>query len=381
MVSRVKVSNVRSVGGVDVCDVEFFDTDGSLPKLEGVPCVSVCKFMSGAESAVETELNAGMVQGLSGGAGGSGDESDFHKLVMQGFRDNRLISDLVDFGFSDDDLKELALMHRDGEKDLKSYIEDLLTDCNFHTESGAFKAGMYDDYLGGGDASAAFCVDDIVLWGREGQYYHHDIDVVDGVLVPMSDYRAWDKWAKRHGVYECGNCESIDICFNLTLSGLEKLHRRMHDFDSGLKECVYDTDVSSGYTIKGVRDVRPLGENIGFVHAVDQVMSGEVRGVSGRAPKDVLYFNFMLRMGADNAVWDGVSFISLHPELGEYDDFTSNELDGVILYDEELFSVARMAFMQKYGLKGAFLGEGLRGLIDVHEDDGKLISKKEIQWA
>ena len=78
MVSRVKVSNVRSVGGVDVCDVEFFDTDGSLPKLEGVPCVSVCKFMSGAESAVETELNTGMVQSLSGG---SGDESDFHKLI------------------------------------------------------------------------------------------------------------------------------------------------------------------------------------------------------------------------------------------------------------------------------------------------------------
>lgn len=363
MVSRVKVSNVRSVGGVDVCDVEFFDTDGSLPKLEGVPCVSVCKFMSGAESAVETELDTGMVQSLSGGAGGSGDESDFHKLVMQGFRDNRLISDLVDFGFSDDDLKELALMHRDGDKDLKSYIEDLLTDCNFHTESGAFKAGMYDDYLGEGDAAGAFCVDDIVLMGYEGQYYYHDIDIDDGVLVPMNDYRAFDKWARRHGVYERGNCESINIGFSLTLSGLKKLHRRMHDFDSGLKECVYDTDVSSSYTIKGVRDVRPLGENIGFVHAFDQVMSGEVQSASGCTPNHAVYFDFILRMGEDDAVWDGASFIGFHPLLGEYDDFILGELDGVLLYDEELFSVVRMAFMQKYGLKGAVLGEGLRGLI------------------
>jgi len=372
MVSRVKVSNVRSVGGVDVCDVEFFDTDGSLPKLEGVPCVSVCKFMSGAESAVETELDTGMVQSLSGGVGGSGDESDFHKLVMQGFRDNRLISDLVDFGFSDADLKELALMHRDGDKDLKSYIEDLLTDCNFHTESGAFRAGMYDDYLGEGDASGAFCVDDIVLMGYDGQFYYHDIDIDDGVLVPMNDYRAFDKWARRHGVYERGNCESINIGFNLTLLGLKKLHKRMHDFDSGLKECVYATGVSSSYAIKGVRDVRPLGENIGFVHAFDQVMSGEAQSVSGCAPNGAVYFDFMLRICEDNAVWDGASFINLHLCFDEYDNFISDELDNVLLYDEELFSVVRMAFMQKYGLKGAVLGEGLRGLIGKEIQESQL---------
>ena len=75
-------------------------------------------------------------------------------------------------------------------------------------------------------------------------------------------------------------------------------------------------------------------------------------------------------MSEDNAVWDGASFINLHLVLGEYDEFVSDELDNVLLYDEELFSVVRMAFMQKYGLKGAVLGEGLRGLIG-----------KEIQFA
>ena len=365
MVSRVKVSNVRSVGGVDVCDVEFFDTDGSLPKLDGVPCVSVCKFMSGAESAVETELDTGMVQSLSGGAGGSGDESDFHKLVMQGFRDNRLISDLVDFGFSDDGLKELAVMHRDGDKDLKSYIEDLLTDCNFHTESGAFKAGMYDDYLGEGDALGAFCVDDIVIEGPNHRFYYQNLDITDEVVVAVRDCRALDKWAKRHGVYEDNNyCEVVQIGFNLTLSGLKKFHKRIHDSDSGFMQGIYDQDASKMYGFSA-HALRPLVENIGFVAAFDQVMSGEVQCAKGRTLEDSIGFSFILIMGRDNAVWDGVSFIDMYPMFQGMDqgDFYFGNEEVVAIYAEELFSVARMAFMQKFGLKGAVLGEGLRGLI------------------
>jgi len=364
MVSRVKVSNVRSVGGVDVCDVEFFDTDGSLPKLEGVPCVSVCKFMSGAESAVETELDTGMVQSLSGGSGGSGDESDFHKLIMQGFRDNRLVSDLVDFGFSDDNLRELALMHRDGNEDLKSYIEDLLEDCNFHTECGAFSEGMYDDYLGEDDATGAFCMDDIVLGDRSSIFYYPDVDFVNCVGVPVHDYKALDKWARRHDVYKSGRCDKIGVFFNLTLSGLKKLHRRMHAFDSGLMECVEDTDVSM-YAIKGVCDLRPLVENIGVVNDFDRVMSGEVRCTEGRVLEDAIDFSFEFTMGKDNSVWDGASIIGLHLMEQDNDggDFFFGGLESVHLYDEELFSVARMAFMQRFGLKGAILGEGLRGLI------------------
>ncbi len=380
MVSRVKVSNVRSVDGVDVCDVEFFDTDGSLPKLEGVPCVSVCKFMSGADSAVETELNVGMIQGLSGGSGGAGDESDFHKLIMQGFRDNRLVSDLVDFGFSDDDLKELALMHRDGDKDLKSYIEDLLTDCNFHTESGAFKAGMYDDYLGDGDASAAFCVDDIVLGGPNTRFYYPNMDITDEVMVAVHDCRALDKWAKRHGVHEDSICGVVQVGFNLTLSGLKKLHKRIHDSDSGFMQGMYDRDASKMYGLSA-HALRPLAENIGFVAAFDQVISGEVQCDNGRTLEDSIDFNFILIMGHDNAVWDGVTFIALYPLLQNQGEFWFGDSEVLEIYAEELFSVARMAFMQKFGLKGAVLGEGIRGLIDVRGDDGEVIEEREISWA
>ena len=117
--------------------------------------------------------------------------------------------------------------------------------------------------------------------------------------------------------------------------------------------------------------LRPLVENIGFVAGFDQVMSGEIQLCN--ALEDEVYFTFVFLMGRDNAVWDGASFIEVYSVTqANGDELYFGNSEVVAIYAEELFSVARMAFMQKYGLKGAVLGEGLRGLI---------IEEKEIQWS
>lgn len=50
---------------------------------------------------------------------------------------------LIRWGLSDDDLRELARLHRE-DPDLRGKIEDLLTDCNFHAECAHFHAGNYE---------------------------------------------------------------------------------------------------------------------------------------------------------------------------------------------------------------------------------------------
>lgn len=55
------------------------------------------------------------------------------------------LSGPIGFGFSDSDIKELALLHKANKHRVK--IEDLLTDCNFHTECSDFSDGNYDKYI------------------------------------------------------------------------------------------------------------------------------------------------------------------------------------------------------------------------------------------
>lgn len=57
------------------------------------------------------------------------------------------ISYEIEWGFTNDDIEELAKLHRDGYERKK--IEDLLTDCNFHEECRNFKNGNYDEYIDG----------------------------------------------------------------------------------------------------------------------------------------------------------------------------------------------------------------------------------------
>jgi len=52
----------------------------------------------------------------------------------------------IDFALSQDDLAELALLHKTN-KNLREKIEYILTDCNFHSECSDFSSGLYKVYL------------------------------------------------------------------------------------------------------------------------------------------------------------------------------------------------------------------------------------------
>lgn len=51
----------------------------------------------------------------------------------------------IGWGFSDEDIKELARLHKNGQYQGK--IECLLVDCNFLTEAMDFGTGKYEAYL------------------------------------------------------------------------------------------------------------------------------------------------------------------------------------------------------------------------------------------
>lgn len=57
------------------------------------------------------------------------------------------LSGRLEYGLSDDELKELAKLHKEN-PDLREKIEDLLTDINFHRECADFAKGRYVTYLG-----------------------------------------------------------------------------------------------------------------------------------------------------------------------------------------------------------------------------------------
>ena len=56
------------------------------------------------------------------------------------------LSGILHYGFNDEDIHNLAIIHRDN-PDLREKIEDLLEDCNFHTECNDFNDGNYSDYI------------------------------------------------------------------------------------------------------------------------------------------------------------------------------------------------------------------------------------------
>lgn len=53
----------------------------------------------------------------------------------------------IDFGFKDEDISNLAILHKNGSAELKDKIELLLTDCNAHTICNNFAEGNYDKYI------------------------------------------------------------------------------------------------------------------------------------------------------------------------------------------------------------------------------------------
>lgn len=52
------------------------------------------------------------------------------------------IAAMIEWGFTPDDLRELARLHK--AEIQRQNIEDLLTDCNFHSECSSFRNGEYD---------------------------------------------------------------------------------------------------------------------------------------------------------------------------------------------------------------------------------------------
>jgi len=56
------------------------------------------------------------------------------------------LSGPIGYGFSERDIKNLAILHRDKAK-LREKIEELLEDCNFHQETDDFSNGKYDKYI------------------------------------------------------------------------------------------------------------------------------------------------------------------------------------------------------------------------------------------
>ena len=66
---------------------------------------------------------------------------------MRGMQVEKLGKDL-NYSFTDDELKELAQLHKTTNKRIvKKRIEELLTYCNFHSESGEFHDGNYEQFL------------------------------------------------------------------------------------------------------------------------------------------------------------------------------------------------------------------------------------------
>ena len=55
------------------------------------------------------------------------------------------LSMAIGWGFTDEDIKELARLHKDGQYQEK--IECLLVDCNFITAACDFGTGKYEAYL------------------------------------------------------------------------------------------------------------------------------------------------------------------------------------------------------------------------------------------
>lgn len=73
--------------------------------------------------------------------------TDNWEKAMRGMQVEKLGKDL-NYSFTDDELKELAQLHKTTNKRIvKKRIEELLTYCNFHSESGLLHNGNYEQFL------------------------------------------------------------------------------------------------------------------------------------------------------------------------------------------------------------------------------------------
>lgn len=71
-------------------------------------------------------------------------EEDYKGIYKVGY-----IASAMDFGLSEDNLSQLALIHKNAPEGSKrrAVIEQLLEDINYHTENSDFSSGNYDRYI------------------------------------------------------------------------------------------------------------------------------------------------------------------------------------------------------------------------------------------
>lgn len=73
--------------------------------------------------------------------------TDNWEKALRGMQVEKLAKDL-NYSFSQDEIKELALLHKTSTKRIvKKRIEELLTYCNFHYESDSLYDGNYEQFL------------------------------------------------------------------------------------------------------------------------------------------------------------------------------------------------------------------------------------------
>ena len=65
--------------------------------------------------------------------------------ALQSVTDGAVLSGALGYGFSHEDLTNLAFLHKNNR--FRNKIEDLLTDCNFHEECEMMHSGNYSAWL------------------------------------------------------------------------------------------------------------------------------------------------------------------------------------------------------------------------------------------
>ena len=74
----------------------------------------------------------------------AGIQLDWEKALKEKKRDE--ITRIIQYAFSDEDIANLAKIHKKSGKRIRHKIESLLECCNFHGECANFILGRYDEY-------------------------------------------------------------------------------------------------------------------------------------------------------------------------------------------------------------------------------------------
>lgn len=77
------------------------------------------------------------------------DVEEYREEEYKGIYKVGYIASVMDFGLSEDNLSQLALIHKNAPEGSKrrAVIEQLLEDINYHTENSDFSSGNYEKYI------------------------------------------------------------------------------------------------------------------------------------------------------------------------------------------------------------------------------------------